>query len=127
MITQPPYNWSPSSAGLIAVPGIIAYVLSFPLSWLTDWIAARSTRKNNGIREAEMRLPVMFPGSIIAPAGMILFGMAAQNQLHWMAMMMGYFMLQWSAFWYFTVTLTYAVDSYNSNTAEVRNDLTTKC
>lgn len=118
-IVQAPYNWSESNAGLSAIATMLGYFLALPLLPASDRLAARSTRKNGGIREAEMRLPVLLPAMIIAPAGLILFGMAAEKNLHWIAYFIGIGMEQWSAYFYFTVTLAYAMDSHNSNLSEM--------
>jgi hypothetical protein len=56
-----------------------------PFLGSSDRLAARLTRKNNGIREAEMRLGVMLPAMLIAPCGVILYGLAAEHNLHWIA------------------------------------------
>ena len=56
---------------------------------------------------------------IIAPAGIILYGFAAEKNLHWVSYFFGVAMDQWSALFYFSFTLAYAVDSYQSNTSEM--------
>lgn len=56
----PPYNYSPEVIGFmnfaILVGAMIGLATAGPLS---DWVSARATRKNRGIREPEMRLPAM--------------------------------------------------------------------
>ena len=89
-----------------------------PFTPLIDRVAARSTRRKQGIREAEMRLPVLFPAMIIAPAGLILYGLTAQYNLHWMGYFAGVVMNLFGAYFYFTITLAYAVDSHAGNPAE---------
>jgi hypothetical protein len=85
----------------------------------SDRLAAHLTRRNNGIREAEMRLGVLLPAMLIAPAGIVLYGFAAERNLHWIAYFIGVGMDQWSALFYFSFTLAYAVDSYAANTSEM--------
>lgn len=62
----PPYNFSARSIGFfnfaILIGALIGLFSSGPLS---DWVAARATKKNKGIREPEMRLPAMIPYVII--------------------------------------------------------------
>lgn len=60
-IVAPPYNWAATNSGLISVATILGYLLALPLLPASDWLAARRTRANGGIREAEMRLPVLIP------------------------------------------------------------------
>jgi len=57
---SPAYSFSPGAVGntnfAFFVGGIIGVLTAGPLS---DWWARRATIKNNGIREAEMRLPAL--------------------------------------------------------------------
>lgn len=90
-----------------------------PFANSSDRLAARLTGKNNGIREAEMRLGVMLPAMIIGPAGLIVYALTAQYRLHWIGYFAGVAMCDWSALFYFTFTLAYAMDSYNANLSEL--------
>ena len=58
----PPYNFPPSSVGLVNLALVtgaaIGLLTAGPLS---DWISMKSTKRNGGIREPEMRLPAMLP------------------------------------------------------------------
>ncbi|KAI1852920.1 hypothetical protein JX265_012948 [Neoarthrinium moseri] len=118
-ITNPPYNWTEADSGLNALATLIGFVLAVPFAPTSDHLAARLTRRNGGIREAEMRLGVMLPAMVIAPAGLILYGLTAQYDLHWLGYFFGAGMTQWAAYFYFSFTLAYAVDSYNANTSEL--------
>lgn len=119
LITAPPYSWTQTSSGLIALGNLCGYLLAIPLTFTSDRLAAYLTRRNNSIREAEMRLGVLLVPLLISPAGLVLYGLTAQHQLHWMGYMAGVAMVNWSAFFYFSFTLAYAVDSYNANTSEM--------
>ncbi|KAK6839118.1 hypothetical protein PG987_004984 [Apiospora arundinis] len=118
-IMAPPYNWPEESSGYIAFGALFGFLLAVPLSFSSDRLAAHLTRRNNGIREAEMRLGVMLPAMVIAPAGLILYGLTAEHNLHWMGYLMGNGMMSWGAYFYFSFALAYAVDSYNTNTSEM--------
>ncbi|CAN8106342.1 unnamed protein product [Discula destructiva] len=118
-VTAPPYNWSQLNSGLISVATIIGYSLAIPFTTSSDRLAARLTKKNNMIREAEMRLGVCFPAMLLAPAGLIVFGFTAQRNLHWVGYFAGVVMTQWSSYFYFTFVLSYALDSYTANTSEM--------
>ncbi|KAK4214903.1 major facilitator superfamily domain-containing protein [Rhypophila decipiens] len=118
-IVEAPYNWSQTKAGLHSIATIIGFGTALPFLPYVDKLAAYLTKRNNGIREAEMRLGMLLPAMIIAPAGQVLFGMAAEENLHWIAYMFGVAMTQWGGYFYFTVTLAYAVDSYTANLSEM--------
>ncbi|KAK4034364.1 major facilitator superfamily domain-containing protein [Parachaetomium inaequale] len=118
-ITTPPYNWSQTSSGLIAVASFLGYLLAIPFTASSDRLAARLTRKNGGVREAEMRLGVMLPVMLLAPAGLIVYGFAAERDLHWVAYFAGVAMNNFASYFYFTFTLAYAIDSYTANVSEM--------
>jgi hypothetical protein len=96
---------------LIALGNIIGYGLAVPLTWTSDRLAAYLTKKNNYIREAEMRLGVLIPAAIIAPCGLIVYGLTAQHNLHWIGYFAGVAMCDWGSYFFFTFTLAYAIDS----------------
>lgn len=58
----PPYLYNSQDIGFfnfaILIGALIGLATAGPLS---DWVSARATRKNRGIREPEMRLPAMIP------------------------------------------------------------------
>ncbi|KAK5053952.1 hypothetical protein LTR84_001914 [Exophiala bonariae] len=118
-IVAPPYNWSQTNSGLIAVGNIIGYALAVPFTTSSDRLAAYLTKKNNGIREAEMRLGVLLPAMLIGPASLIVYGYTAERNLHWIGYFAGVAMCNFSAYFFFTFTLAYAVDSYTVNLSEM--------
>lgn len=66
-----------------------------------------------------MRLGVMLPVMLLAPAGLIVFGFAAERDLHWVSYFAGVIMNNFTSYFYFTFTLAYAIDSYTSNVSEM--------
>jgi hypothetical protein len=118
-ITAPPYNWSQTNSGLLAIATLVGYALALPFTSSSDRLAAYLTKKNGGIREAEMRLGILLLPMLIPPAGLILFGFTAERNLHWMGYFAGVAMDQFGSYFYFTFVLAYAVDSYYANTPEM--------
>ncbi|KAK2787557.1 hypothetical protein FQN53_005006 [Emmonsiellopsis sp. PD_33] len=118
-IMAEPYNWAEQNSGLIAVASGLGFLLAFPFTSSSDRLAAYYTKRNNGIREAEMRLGVMLPAMLMSPAGLIVYGLTAERNLHWIGYFAGVVMDQWGAYFYFSFTLAYAVDSYYANTSEM--------
>ncbi|KAL7624623.1 hypothetical protein AAE478_006191 [Parahypoxylon ruwenzoriense] len=116
---SPPYNWAVTNSGLFALAALTGYGLAVPFTSSSDRLAAYFTKRNDGIREAEMRLGVMLPAMLIGPAGIVLYGFTAERNLHWICFFIGGAMNYWAAYFYFSFTLAYAVDSYYSNTSEM--------
>jgi hypothetical protein len=52
-------------------------------------------RRNDDIREAEMRLGVLLPAAVVAPAGLVVYGMTAEHRLHWVGYFFGVAMCNW--------------------------------
>ncbi|KAF2735351.1 MFS transporter-like protein [Polyplosphaeria fusca] len=110
----PPYNFKPMSIGFmnfaILIGALIGLATAGPLS---DYVSARSTRKNRGIREPEMRLPAMIPYVIIMFLGNIVVAVGYQKKWPWEAIVIIGFTcagIQVAALP--SISSTYAVDSY---------------
>ena len=84
VFAAPPYNLSPLSVGFfnfaILVGGLIGLFTAGPLS---DWISMKLTRRNNGIREPEMRLPTMIPYVFIMILGNFIVAFGYEHQWSW--------------------------------------------
>jgi hypothetical protein len=62
LFSSPAYGWGPAAVGYsnfaFFIGGVVGVCTAGPLS---DYLARRATIRNNGIREAEMRLPALIP------------------------------------------------------------------
>lgn len=83
----PPYNFTPLTIGFfnfaILIGAIIGLVTAGPLS---DWISMKLTRRNNGIREPEMRLPSMIPYFFLMLIGNFVTAFGWRDGLSWKVM-----------------------------------------
>lgn len=72
VFAAPPYLFNPAQVGFVnfafVVGGIIGLMTAGPFS---DWISMRATKKNGGVREAEMRLVALVPYIAICLVGMV--------------------------------------------------------
>lgn len=114
VLAGPPYNFKPMTVGFtnfaIVIGGLIGLATAGPLS---DWVSARSTRKNKGIREPEMRLPAMTPFVVIMFLGNIVVSVGYERKWPWQAIVVVGFTcagIQVAALP--GIVSTYAVDSY---------------
>ncbi|KAF2689817.1 MFS general substrate transporter [Lentithecium fluviatile CBS 122367] len=110
----PPYNWKPMAIGFqnfaILVGALIGLFTAGPLS---DYISARSTRRNHGIREPEMRLPAMIPYVVIMFLGNIIVAVGYAQHWPWEAIvLLGYTFAGIQVAALPAISSTYAVDSY---------------
>ncbi|EAT78304.2 hypothetical protein SNOG_14433 [Parastagonospora nodorum SN15] len=86
VLAQPPYNFKPVQVGFTNFAIMVgAFIGLFTAGPLSDWVSSRSTRKNNGIREPEMRLPAMIPYVIIMLLGNIVVSIGYERKWPWQA------------------------------------------
>lgn len=80
----PPYNFSSTKIGFfnfaMLVGGLIGLLTAGPLS---DMVAARLTKRNQGIREPEMRLLTMIPFVIIMIIGNVVVAIGYERTWDW--------------------------------------------
>ncbi|KJY01741.1 mfs transporter like protein [Zymoseptoria brevis] len=110
----PPYNFNSERIGFmnfaILVGAFIGLGTAGPLS---DWVSARATRKNRGIREPEMRLPSMIPYVAIMILGNFVVAYGYENKWHWaIIVVVGYACAGIQVAALPAMATTYAVDSY---------------
>ena len=78
VIEVPPYNFTAIQFGLTRFGTIIATLIALVLSGpLSDIVANWMSRRNNGVREAEHRLPLFILGMFTMPGCLLIFGLCA--------------------------------------------------
>ena len=82
--SSPPYNYSSSKIGVFNVAILIGAMIGlFTAGPLSDFIAAKMTKRNNGVREPEMRLLAMIPYVIIMIIGNIVVAVGCEKGWDW--------------------------------------------
>ncbi|KAJ2900159.1 hypothetical protein MKZ38_002573 [Zalerion maritima] len=110
----PPYNFTSQQIGftnfaILAGAGIGLFTAG-PLS---DWVAKRSTDKNGGVREPEMRLPTMIPYVFIMIISHVVTAVGYMRGWPWeVIVVIGYTCAGINAASLPGIVSTYAVDSY---------------
>ena len=110
----PPYNFSAQSVGFTNFALLIGSFIGLLTNGkLSDWIAARATRKNGGIREPEMRLPTLIPYVLIMLLGNFVVAFGYQYKWDWrIIVIIGYTCAGIQVAAIPAIASTYAVDSY---------------
>jgi hypothetical protein len=116
-----PYNFTPSAVGYsnfaFVVGGVVGLLTAGPFS---DWIVMRATRANNGIREAEMRLPALIPYFFTSVAGIIIGGVGYSEKWSWLVVIViGYGFSGLCVTAVPTIAVAYAVDCYRPISGEI--------
>ncbi|KAF2183782.1 MFS general substrate transporter [Zopfia rhizophila CBS 207.26] len=121
ILAAPPYLWTPQQVGYsnfaFVIGALIGLATAGPYS---DWVAARATRKNGSIREAEMRLPALWIYMFITITSCIIGGCAYQYQWHWgILVVFGYGFGGLSVTTVPTIAIAYAIDCYKPIAGEI--------
>ncbi|CBX91514.1 similar to MFS transporter [Plenodomus lingam JN3] len=114
VLAAPPYNMKPMVVGFTNFAVMVgAFIGLFTAGPLSDWVSARSTRRNNGIREPEMRLPAMIPYVIIMLIGNIVVSLGYERKWRWeVIVIIGYTCAGIQVAALPGIVSTYAIDSY---------------
>ncbi|KAM0484909.1 hypothetical protein ACHAP7_002926 [Fusarium lateritium] len=121
VFAAPPYNMSSQSIGFlnfaILVGALIGLVTAGPFS---DWVSAKATTRNGGIREPEMRLPAMIPYVLIMIFGNVITSIGYQRQWPWPVIaVLGYSSAGIQVAALPSIASTYAVDCYKPVTGSL--------
>jgi hypothetical protein len=121
ILSAPPNNFSPSAVGYsnfaFVVGGSLGLLTAGPFS---DWIAMRATTANNGIREAEMRLPALIPYFVTSVIGIVVGGVGYARDWDWpVLIVVGYGLTGLCVTAVPTIAVAYAVDCYRSIAGEI--------
>lgn len=89
-VFQQLYGFSTFQIGLLWIAVLIGSLLGIPTTgYISDWIPAKLTSRNNGVRESEMRLPTLTVAMIIFPTGLLMYGLGIEYQTHWIVPTIG--------------------------------------
>ncbi|KAH8898239.1 MFS transporter [Thozetella sp. PMI_491] len=117
----PPYNFTSQTIGFFSfslfIGGLIGLFTCGPLS---DWVAAKLTERNGGVREPEMRLVAMVPYMLIMILGSIVTAVGYDYHWPWQAIVIiGYGSLGMQVSALPSIASTYAIDSYKPVTGSM--------
>jgi len=81
-------------------------------SRINDRIYRRLRKRNNGIGRPEFRVPLMIPGALLVPIGLLIYGWSAQYKTHWIVPNIGTAFFTCGVIMGFQCIQTYLVDAY---------------
>jgi MFS family permease len=112
------YHESRGIGGLHYIALGIGLSLSSQINARTmDRVYIHFKKKNGNVGEPEFRLPVMVPGSIILPIGLIISGWAATGHVHWVVTDLGIMFVGAGMILSFQAIQTYVVDAFTLHAA----------
>ena len=82
----PPYSFNQQFIGFMNFASLIGTLIGlFTAGPLSDWVSAKLTQRNNGIREPEMRLLTMIPYVLVMLLENFVVAFGLQNDWDWRA------------------------------------------
>lgn len=112
------YNFSPSMTGLTYISPIIGtFIATFYTGIYGDKFKLRMAKRNGGIAEPEHRLWLTLPFLVLCPAALILWGVGAAHNVHWMGPVVAMGMLGGCVTIGCAVPVTYFVDCHREMSA----------
>ena len=87
--------------------------------WVVDLIVKRERRRLGHDPEPEVRLRAIWPGEILVPAGLLIYGFTLQYHTVWIAPILGMGIACFGLQIITTVIYTYAIDCYRTESAEI--------
>ncbi|KAJ5034828.1 hypothetical protein NUH16_006273 [Penicillium rubens] len=114
------YGFEAWQSGLCFVAAIVGCAFGIVLGgYFSDWVADYFTRRNNGVREPEMRLPAIMVGAITGPLALALYGCGIKWKMHWMVPTLGIGLINFTITQATNVSLVYTIDSYRPIAGEI--------
>lgn len=109
----PQYGFDAQDLGLIFLSPFIGSLIG---TWLcgsmSDSIANYFTRRNGGIREPEMRLPILAIGTFLTFFGALMAGLTYHYKTHWAGPIIGFGVLTAGAQVGVSLSMSYALDCH---------------
>ncbi|PGH28274.1 hypothetical protein AJ80_00165 [Polytolypa hystricis UAMH7299] len=113
ILSAEPYNWSAAKIGCVYTGPIIG--AAFACAWcgpLADRFALTLARRNGGIREPEQRLWPLLVSGVVSAAGLILWGVGADHEIHWVGLVVGLALMTFGCVTGGAIAVSYNVDCF---------------
>lgn len=113
LFAVPPYGFNSNAQGLFFLSPFVGSLFGMYFSGpCGDWIANYFTKRNNGIREPEMRLPTCLVAAFFTFFGALWFGLSYEHQMHWAMPVVGAGVLSVGSQMGTTLGMNYALDCH---------------
>ncbi|KAL3456369.1 major facilitator superfamily domain-containing protein [Aspergillus heterothallicus] len=119
------YGFSSGLSGLAYLGIGMGFIVGLGIMAFTnDRILVRSTARNGGVFEPEMRLPLMIVFSSILPISFFWYGWTVDKEVHWIVPIIGMFPFGVAMMGVYMPIQTYVIDCYPKYAASANATLT---
>lgn len=118
MVWEEQYDQEPGPASLNYISLGVGFVIGLQISGpVLDKVYQRLKIKYKSPGVPEFRVPVMFPTALVAPGGLLIYGIAAHFKTHWIVPNIGAAIFAMGLILSFQCAQAYIIDSYETYTA----------
>lgn len=118
LMLEAPYNFTASQIGLMSLAPFVGNTLgTIVCGPLSDFVAIKLSKRNNGVYEPEFRFWVFLPFVPFQLAGAWWFGYALQNGWSWVHVALGFGVCNFGSAPLQSIALTYMLDAYNGKSS----------
>ncbi|KAL3417173.1 MFS multidrug transporter [Phlyctema vagabunda] len=118
MVFQNSYGMSVSEASLNYISLGIGFAIGLQIcAPMIDKIYTRLAAYYQEPGRPEFRIPLMFPGGMLVPIGLLMYGWTAEQQTHWIAPNVGALVFATGCIISFQCAQSYVVDAYTTYAA----------
>lgn len=120
LFAPPPYNFNSSAQGLVFLsPFIGSLIGTYLCGPFADRVANHYTKRNNGIREPEMRLPTCAIAALLMFLGTLMAGLTYHHKTHWSGPIIGFGVLSAGGQMGATLAMSYSLDCHKDLAVEL--------
>lgn len=119
----PQYGFDAQAQGLVFLSPLVGSLIG---TWLcgplSDLVANILTKRNDGIREPEMRLPVCIVTAVLTFLGTLMAGLTYKHKTHWAGPIVGLGVLSAGAQTGVSLSMSYALDCHKEVSLSIRRN-----
>lgn len=119
ILMDEPYNYSTSTTGLMCLGSLVGCCLGWASGSASDYIVIYFAKRNNGIKEPEMRLYAMIFPFIFGSIGYMMYGWGAQQEDKWPVISVGIGFMTAQQVSSCSIATSYAMDCFRGISGEL--------
>ena len=119
ILMDDPYNYSTSTTGLMCLGSLVGSCLGALAGSLSDYIVIFFAKRNNGVKEPEMRLYAMIFPFCFGAIGYMMYGWGAEQQDPWPVISVGIGFMTAQQVSSCSIATSYAMDCFRGISGEL--------
>lgn len=119
ILMDEPYNYSTSTTGVMCLGSLVGCCIGWASGSISDYVVIFFAKRNNGIKEPEMRLYAMILPFIFGSIGYMMYGWGAEQQDKWPLISVGMGFMTAQQVSSCSIATSYAMDCFRGISGEL--------